>query len=156
LGLDNAGKTSIVQSLIGSTQTTVAATRGYRIRDFKYQGKTYTTVDIGGQRSLRTRWGDHFQNVGGIIWVIDSSDRRRMYETGLELAVLLQDDRVARVPILIFANKQDLAGALSAAEIATELELYSIKNRNWQIQDCSALKGTGLDLGMEWLMKQLK
>ncbi len=60
------------------------------------------------------------------------------------------------VPLLIFANKQDLVGAAPADEIAEKLDLTSIRDRPWQIQACSAKEGTGLKEGMEWLMKQVK
>lgn len=79
-----------------------------------------------------------------------------MYETGLELAALLQDDKVPGVPLLIFANKQDLKTAMNADEITLELELHSIRNRNWQIQNCSALDGMGLQEGFQWLAQSIQ
>ena len=71
-------------------------------------------------------------------------------------APLLQDDKMGGVPLLVFANKQDLMGAAAADEIAVTLELTSIRDRPWQIQACSAKMGNGLQGGMEWVMKQVK
>ncbi len=63
---------------------------------------------------------------------------------------------MAGVPVLVFANKQDLMGAVPADEIADLLNLLSIRDRPWQIQACSATKNTGLREGMEWVIKQVK
>lgn len=115
----------------------------------------FNVYDIGGQKSLRDHWGNHFAGTRGVVWVIDSADKRRMYETGLELATILQDERLAGVPILIFANKQDLGTAATAAEISAELELHSIRRHNWRIQDCSAVNNTGIMEGMQWMVKEI-
>jgi len=82
----------------------------------------------------------------------DSSDRRRLEESGSELNELLQEDKLANIPLLIFANKQDLLQALPANEIAEELSLHNIRDRTWTIQACSAKAGEGLQEGMEWLV----
>ena len=79
-----------------------------------------------------------------------------MAETGFELAELLQEEKLAGVPILVLANKQDLATAKDPDEIALELELHNIRNRNWQIQGCSAVTGAGLEEGLAWLRENLK
>lgn len=60
------------------------------------------------------------------------------------------------VPLLVFANKQDLVGAMTADEIADELNLVGIRDRPWQIQACSAKEASGLSEGMEWLMKMVR
>ena len=62
---------------------------------------------------------------------------------------------MANVPLLVFANKQDLIGAMTADDIADELNLVGIRDRAWQIQACSATEGSGLQEGMEWVMKQV-
>lgn len=84
---------------------------------YKYEQSQYSLYDLGGQQSIRTNWPAYFNKVSGIIWVIDSTDRRRMFETGLELATLLQNKQIEAVPILIFANKQDLNTALRSDEV---------------------------------------
>jgi len=155
LGLDNAGKSSILNRLTNGGIHTVSPTRGYNIKQADIDGTSFAIWDIGGQNSLRSQWTSYLEQTKGIVWVIDSSDRRRMYETGLELAALLQDEKLSGVPVLIFANKQDLITAMKSAEITIELELHSIRNRNWHIQDCSALEGTGLSEGMRWLNQSI-
>jgi signal recognition particle receptor subunit beta len=73
--------------------------------------------DVGGQKSLRDHWNEYLSNCSGVVWVIDSADRRRIYETGVELGLVLRSDRLKGVPILVLANKQDLATALPPDEV---------------------------------------
>jgi ADP-ribosylation factor-like protein 3 len=78
------------------------------------------------------------------IYVIDSADAKRLEETGHELDELLLEEKLASVPVLVYANKQDLAAAQSATHIAEALGLHMIKDRPWQIQACSAQMGEGV------------
>lgn len=79
-----------------------------------------------------------------------------MEETGLELYELLEDDKLKNVPLLVYANKQDLPDSLTAADLAQSLGLPAIKDRIWQIQACVAAQGTGVREGMEWVCKSIK
>lgn len=78
------------------------------------------------------------------IYVIDCSDRNRLLETGNEFMELLSDEKLTDVPILIFANKQDLANVIKVSEIAEAVGLIKLKERTWQIQECSAIQGDGI------------
>ena len=90
------------------------------------------------------------------IYVVDSADKRRLEETGIELYELLGDDKLRDVPLLVYANKQDLPESLSASDLAQALGLPTIKDRPWQIQSCVAVQGTGVKEGMEWACKTIK
>jgi ADP-ribosylation factor-like protein 3 len=85
--------------------------------------------------------------------VIDSTDKRRLEESGIELSNLLEQEKLHNVPLCIFANKQDLISALSPADISDALHLHNIRDRQWQIQACSAKNGTGLQEGIEWSIR---
>lgn len=78
------------------------------------------------------------------IYVIDSGDIARLEETGLELSELLTEEKLQNVPLLVYANKQDLAQAVTAADIAEGLGLHKIKDRDWQIQSCIATQASGV------------
>jgi ADP-ribosylation factor-like protein 3 len=78
-----------------------------------------------------------------------------MEETGVELKQLLDEERLANTPLLIFANKQDLMNALQPNEISDELGLNEIRDRVWNILPCSAKSGEGLQDGMEWVVSQI-
>ncbi|XP_015766216.1 PREDICTED: ADP-ribosylation factor-like protein 2 [Acropora digitifera] len=73
--------------------------------------------DVGGQKSLRSYWRNYFESTDGLIWVVDSADRRRLGDCKEELKGLLLEERLAGATLLVFANKQDLPGSLSGEEI---------------------------------------
>ena len=121
-----------------------------------HDGFKLNVWDIGGQKAIRPYWRNYFEQTDAMVYVIDSADRKRIEETGLELADLLEEDKLSGVPVIVLANKQDLVTALSPDEVADALNLYSIRDRPWQIQACSAKTGEGLQDGMEWLVKQVR
>ncbi|XP_027489595.1 ADP-ribosylation factor-like protein 2, partial [Corapipo altera] len=73
--------------------------------------------DVGGQSSLRSYWRNYFESTDGLVWVVDSSDRQRLQVCAAELRALLREERLAGATLLVFANKQDLPGALPAGAI---------------------------------------
>merc|ERR1711953_1505841 len=99
--------------------------------------------DIGGQKTIRAYWSNYFEASDALVYVIDSSDSRRLEESGAELKELLAEDKLGGVPLLIFANKQDLLQATPADEISECLQLGDIADRTWTIQACSAKTGEG-------------
>ena len=110
--------------------------------------------DVGGQREIRPYWRNYMDNTDALVYVIDSADRARLEEVNQELSKLLQEeDKLAGVPLLVMANKQDLLSALSAADISVGLNLTAIRDRPWQICACSAKSGEGVQTGFEWLVK---
>ena len=130
--------------------------QGFNIKSLNHDGFKLNVWDIGGQKAIRPYWRNYFEQTDAMVYVIDSADRKRIEETGLELADLLEEDKLSGVPVLVLATKQDLVTALSPDEVADGLNLYSIRDRPWQIQACSAKTGEGLQDGMEWLVKQVR
>ena len=111
--------------------------------------------DIGGQREIRPYWRNYYENTDALIYVVDSADEMRVQEVKENLQELLGEDLLAGVPLLVFANKQDLEMALEAPEIMETLELSEISDRTWNIQACSAVSQQGLNEGMEWLINTI-
>ncbi|VDD89443.1 unnamed protein product [Enterobius vermicularis] len=155
LGLDNAGKTTLLKTLASEDIAEITPTQvsdlkaehddmGFNIKSVVSGDVKLNVWDIGGQRKIRPYWKNYFDNTDVLIYVIDSSDRKRFEETGLELLELLDEDKLRGVPVLIFANKQDLLTAAKASDIADGLQLTSIRGRSWQIQACSAVTGEGI------------
>ncbi|KAI6188822.1 ADP-ribosylation factor-like protein 3 [Aphelenchoides besseyi] len=146
-GLDNAGKTTILKKLASEDVTHITPTQDIKLNVW----------DIGGQRKIRPYWKNYFDNTDVLIYVIDSTDKKRFDETALELSELLEEEKLKNVPVLVFANKQDLFNAAPASEIADGMQLLSLsRDRIWQIQACSALSGEGIKEGMEWISKNIK
>uniref|UniRef100_A0A7S0YMS3 ADP-ribosylation factor-like protein 3 n=1 Tax=Hemiselmis tepida TaxID=464990 RepID=A0A7S0YMS3_9CRYP len=152
LGLDNAGKTTALKKLADEDITTTMPTQGFNIKSVIHDGFKLNVWDIGGQKTIRPYWRNYFDQTDALVYVIDCSDRRRMDETGVELNTLLEEEQLAGVPLLLFANKQDLLNAMAPDDVTEALNLHSIRDRIWHIQPCSAKTGEGLQAGMEWMV----
>ena len=155
VGLDAAGKTTILYKLkIGETITTVP-TIGFNVETLEYKNIRMNVWDVGGQDKIRALWKYYYQNTEGVIYVVDSADRERIQESAIELRKLLAEQELDGATLLVFANKQDLPNALSVSELTNELGLMDIRNRKWYIQSCSAPSGDGLYEGLDWLATAL-
>eukprot|EP00761_Pharyngomonas_kirbyi_P003754 gb/GECH01003758.1/.p1 GENE.gb/GECH01003758.1/~~gb/GECH01003758.1/.p1 ORF type:complete len:185 (+),score=50.96 gb/GECH01003758.1/:1-555(+) len=151
LGLDNAGKTTILKKFNGEDIDKIEPTLGFNIKTLEYKGYNLNVWDVGGQQTLRSYWRNYFESTDALVWVVDSSDKMRLKDCHQELHNLLKEEKLAGASLLIFANKQDLDGSLSPNEISNFLELDQIKTRHWCITPCSAFTGEGLVDGIEWV-----
>ena len=133
LGLDNAGKTTILRKLSNEDITNITPTAGFNIKSLSMSNFRLNVWDIGGQKAIRPYWKQYYDSTDALIYVIDSADKKRVEETGEELSQLLEEDQMNGVPLLVLANKQDLVNALSAKDVAEGLNLFSIRDRPWQI-----------------------
>ncbi|XP_066923093.1 ADP-ribosylation factor-like protein 3 [Clytia hemisphaerica] len=156
LGLDNAGKTTILKSLASEDISHITPTQGFNIKSVQSSGILLNVWDIGGQKTIRPYWRNYFENTDVLIYVIDSADQQRFEESGFQLAELLEEEKLQGVPVLVFANKQDLMNAAKSDVIMDTMSLNDIKDRPWQIQACSALSGEGLSHGLDWIQKNIK
>jgi len=155
LGLDNSGKTTALKQLAGEDPSHITPTQGFNIKSVQQEGFKLNVWDIGGQKHIRPYWKNYYQNTDALVYMIDSADKRRTDEAAEELTSLLEEEGLAGIPVLIFANKQDLLGAMSAAEVMSELELTSQKDRFVHVQACSAKTGEGLEDGIKELLKNV-
>lgn len=155
LGLDNAGKTTILKKFNGEDINTISPTLGFNIKTLEHRGFRLNMWDVGGQKSLRSYWQNYFESTDGLIWVVDSADRRRLQDCKNELHSLLHEERLLGATLLVFVNKQDLPGALPANEIKEILELDTIKSHHWHILPCSAITGENLLTGIDWILDDI-
>eukprot|EP01116_Phalansterium_solitarium_P022418 TRINITY_DN739_c0_g1_i1.p1 TRINITY_DN739_c0_g1~~TRINITY_DN739_c0_g1_i1.p1 ORF type:complete len:179 (-),score=43.59 TRINITY_DN739_c0_g1_i1:347-883(-) len=154
VGLDAAGKTTILYKLkLGEIVTTIP-TIGFNVETVEYKNINFTVWDVGGQDKIRPLWRHYFQNTQGLIFVVDSNDRERVKEARAELEKMLSEDELRDAALLVFANKQDLPNAMSVAELTDKLGLHSLK-RKWFIQAACATTGDGLYEGLDWLSNSL-
>ena len=108
LGLDNAGKTTILKKLKGEDTSTISPTVGFNIETLEMDPYKLTFWDVGGQKSLRPFWRNYFEETDGVIWVVDSADAGRLEDCKKELCSILKEERLAGATLLVLANKQDL------------------------------------------------
>lgn len=154
LGLDNAGKTTILRKFCGEPIDKIEPTLGFNIKTLDHKSYKLNVWDVGGQRTIRAYWRNYFESTDGLIWVVDSSDRVRLEQCRDELFDLLGQEKLAGASLLIFANKQDVGGSMKDEEIAQILELSTnsrFHNRHWAIFGCSAVTGEGLVDGIDWM-----
>ncbi|KAI6661897.1 hypothetical protein LOD99_9668 [Oopsacas minuta] len=157
LGLDAAGKTTILYKYKLSEQVTTVPTIGFNVETVSpVKNVSFTVWDIGGQATIRQLWRYYYQGTDGLIFIVDSTDRERFASAKEELLSILDDQDMHSVPVVVFANKQDLPGAEEPSKLATELGLDSLRGHDWYIQGTSANSGQGLYEGMEQLVRLIK
>ena len=156
LGLDAAGKTTILYKLKLNEIVTTIPTIGFNVEEVTFHNLTMTIWDVGGQQKIRQLWYHYLENNDALIFVVDSSDRERFLEVKEEIFSLANDDRLTNAVILILANKQDLPNAATPAELTQKLDLPSIRGHPWYVQSCCAITGDGLVDGLSWLAPKIK
>ena len=156
VGLDAAGKTTVLYSLKLGEVLNTTPTIGFNVENVSYKNIEFQVWDIGGQDRLRTLWRHYYTNSNGIIFVVDSADNSRFDVAKEELQKLLEEDELRDAKVLVLANKQDLPGAVTTSEVANKMGLTAHKKHDWFVQGCSATKGDGIYEGMDWLCKALK
>ncbi|TPX31136.1 hypothetical protein SmJEL517_g05445 [Synchytrium microbalum] len=125
VGLDGAGKTTVLYKLkLGEVVTTIP-TVGFNVETVVYKSLSLTVWDVGGQERIRPLWAHYFQNSEALIFLVDSNDRdpHRISEARDELQRLLSDEVLGDIPVLLYVNKQDLPFAAPALKVADELGL---------------------------------
>ncbi|GAA5845557.1 hypothetical protein JCM8208_002175 [Rhodotorula glutinis] len=156
LGLDSAGKTTILYRLqIGEVVTTIP-TIGFNVETVQYKNIKFQVWDLGGQTSIRPYWRCYYADTKAVVYVVDSADRDRLAINKAELLAMLNEEELHDAKLLVFANKQDQPDAMSAAEVSEGLGLDTLKNRQWSIFKSCAIKGEGLEEGLDWLATALQ
>lgn len=155
VGLDAAGKTTLLYKLKLAEVVTTIPTIGFNVETVDYKNISFTVWDVGGQTIIRGLWRHYYVNTQGVIFVVDSSDSERMKEAAHELHKLLEEDELRDAAVLVFANKQDLPRAMSVSDITEALSLSGL-SQQWFIQASCAVSGSGLVEGLDWLCDHIK
>eukprot|EP00658_Telonema_sp_P-2_P030369 TRINITY_DN22947_c0_g1_i1.p1 TRINITY_DN22947_c0_g1~~TRINITY_DN22947_c0_g1_i1.p1 ORF type:complete len:185 (+),score=59.99 TRINITY_DN22947_c0_g1_i1:290-844(+) len=155
VGLDAAGKTTLLYKLKLNEAVRTIPTIGFNVETVEFKQVTFTVWDVGGQDKIRKLWRHYYEDVDAIIFVLDSNDKDRIEEARGEVETMLKEQELANASLLVLANKQDLPYAMSATDITEGLGLNHLKGRDWYIQPCSATEGNGLVEGFDWLNSTL-
>ncbi|CAF0940981.1 unnamed protein product [Adineta steineri] len=157
-GLDAAGKTTILYALrLGEVVTTIP-TIGFNVETITYGNLYVTTWDVGGRDKIRPLWRHYYANTSALVFVVDSNDRDRIDDASEQLHLMLNEDELKTVPVLIFANKQDLPNRLTIDEMKEKLNLSKLDEtkRKWHLQPSSAPNKEGLEEGFAWIANNLE
>merc|ERR1711994_605834 len=124
VGLDAAGKTTVLYKLkLGEVVTTIP-TIGFNVETVEYRNLRFNVWDVGGQDKIRPLWRYYYQGTNGLISVVDSNDRDRIEDAREELAKILNEDEMRDAVLPVFANKQDLPNSMTAAQVTEKLGLH--------------------------------
>ena len=172
LGLDAAGKTTILYKLhMGEVQNTTP-TIGFNVETIQFNDRTkILSYDLGGQSKVRKLWRHYYDNTDGVVFVIDSCDHDRLAPveddkdweddeskafSSEEIKKMMSDDLLRNASLLVMANKQDCKNALLTQKVLAKLNLQANVKQPWYIQGTSAITGDGLHEGMNWLIASIK
>ncbi|KAA6404168.1 MAG: putative ADP-ribosylation factor 1 [Streblomastix strix] len=158
IGLDNAGKTTLVQKMMNSSGAVAQTipTIGLNVEETKFRNLRFVLWDLSGQRDQRNTWRHYYVGTNALIFVVDATDRKRIIEAKNEFDRVMEEQQLAGLPCLMFVNKSDVSKAMSSAKIIKKFEINSEQLPHLRIQACSAITGLGLNEGLTWLSNELK
>ncbi|KAI9544790.1 hypothetical protein NQZ68_001668 [Dissostichus eleginoides] len=161
LGLDNAGKSTLLYKLKHNTCVTTVPTIGFNVEMLEARENRknllVTVWDVGGQRQMREHWTKFHQDASAVVFVVDSSCGERMEEARKELEKTLGSEQLRGRPLVLLANKQDVNGALTVTEIKDTFNLRKIcSGRDWFVQPCSASTGFGVEEAFRRVVQMVK
>ncbi|KAF2862253.1 ras small GTPase [Piedraia hortae CBS 480.64] len=153
IGLQNAGKTSLVRVLAGGEFTIDSTpTVGFNMKRVHKGHVTLKCWDLGGQPRFRPMWDRYCRGASAIVFVVDSTDQPALPVAKEELHMLVNKPAVERIPLLVLGNKSDLPNHLTVDELIEELDLKAVTNRELSCYGISAKEETNLDAVMQWLI----
>ena len=158
VGIDNAGKTTIIDIFSKHRLTSTIPTVGINLEHVSFSeiALNLNILDMGGQKNFRMLWVDYLNTVDIVLYVIDSSDEERLEESLIELQKMLVLTEANDVPILIIVNKIDLPNAMSAWDIGQKLSgIPELAPRDWNIIETSAITTKGLVEMFKWTYSKI-
>jgi small GTP-binding protein len=161
VGLDNAGKTTILNHLkkdrdvVSTVAEHTIPTIGYNVETIQYKQVSFTLYDCGGQQKVRHLWRQFYQDANCVIFVVDLNDKDRIEEAREELHNMMSDELLKNASLLVYANKSDLPNAISENELCSALRLREMTGRTWFVQKSVATTGLGIFDGLEWINRAL-
>uniref|UniRef100_A0A7S3G226 ADP-ribosylation factor n=1 Tax=Palpitomonas bilix TaxID=652834 RepID=A0A7S3G226_9EUKA len=159
VGLDAAGKTTILYKLKLNEKITTLPTIGFNVEKVVHNNLAFTIWDVGGDQKVRPVWYQYHATHGnndGIMFVVDSADRERVGIAKKELHDMLKEDYFRDSILLVLANKQEIPQAMTADEVSEKLDLHLLDDtRQWMVQAASGVSGEGLHEGLDWVSDQL-
>lgn len=158
LGLDSAGKSTLVAQALGQPLEEVSPTLGFQIKTLEYDGLHLNIWDVGGQQSIRPFWHNYFEKTDFLVWVVDVSAVDRLDSAREELVstLTMEEDRLIGAGLLVWLNKIDTQPDFDLRLVEQRLGIDEIKkHHNCRVQPCSALTGEGVKEGLDYIAQEI-
>ncbi|XP_043248884.1 ADP-ribosylation factor-like protein 13B [Colletes gigas] len=163
VGLDNAGKTTVLNRICGDSDKNVLPTIGFRTVSLRYKSYVVKIYDIGGSSQIRSLWTKYYSGIHGLIYVVDASDISRLTENKVVFGELISHECISGKPLLLLANKQDINGAIDELDLVENLDVEHAANTRkcpTRVEICSCTEDesqlkdttTGIKNGYKWLL----
>jgi small GTP-binding protein len=155
-GLDQAGKTTIVNYLLKGEHVETVPTMGVNRETIDFPKLKMNVFDLGGQEDFRGIWAGINEKSDALIYVIDSSDTVRFEETRELFYKIINTQIGTETPVLILLNKVDLSNRISRSEFLQQFNLDDIHQMQWACYETSAKTGEGIFESFSWFINQLQ
>jgi len=163
IGLDYAGKTTLLEKIKGSfgnlpaiPPEKIPPTIGMNLAKIFYRGHQLVFWDLGGQLKMRSLWEKYYTEANVIVFLVDAVDLGRLEEAKLAYESVCDHDQTGNIPILILANKMDVAGALRPGELAVHLFAIPDAAQRSRVFSISALSGEGVETALNNILEAAK
>ncbi|KAI9021646.1 ARF/SAR [Phycomyces nitens] len=153
VGLDGAGKTTILYQLKLKKTIQTIQTVVFNVEFVDYKNIKFNVWDLGGQLKIRNLWRHYYTGTQCLVFVVDAHDHERIAEASRELHRVLSDQEMQECIVLVLANKQDLQG-MSLDTVINELNLHSI-HQKYNVLPCCAITGKGLQEALYWISQNI-
>lgn len=144
LGLDDAGKTTVLNCLSKNEIERTIPTVGFNLATIQYDNRKIDVWDVGGQETIRSLWQHYFRSTDALIFVVDASRKDRLPEARAELHKIIGDAHLIEVPLFVMGNKVDLEEAMTQEELEKGLELFAARNVSWKLMMTSGKTQVGV------------
>lgn len=152
MGLNGAGKTSVLNAFNGEICINVMPTKNFSLKSFDFKDSTFNAFEVAGNVEVRKFWESFYsEHIQFIIYVIDMADFGRIEEAVQLLMAVLYDDKLTGIPLLIMLNKIDVDEAITVQDFSAFFKVDCIKDRIFNIVECSALSKKGIFESLEWI-----
>eukprot|EP01080_Neovahlkampfia_damariscottae_P010497 gene10497-3018_t len=153
MGLDNAGKTTMMNQL---NLSKIKYTTPMNLESVQVNNTEIRILDYYAGNKSQILFRHYFSDTDAVIVVIDSSDPTRFQEVNSVIMKELQQEELSNAVVLFLANKQDKKGSVMTTNMIDIFKLMTLKQTRWKIMPCASLSGDGLKEGFDWVLEELK